>query len=1143
MSIEKSLCSRLIQSFDFRRLFNEMGWDYVKSSIPVEAGGGVFALEAVAEKRGFAVFMCLPPAGVAFPDYNVRKTIDNAVTRLHFEHLIIYLDSNKSRQVWQLVIREHGKPSVAREIDYFTSQEPELLFQKLRGLFFSIDEEEKISLVDVKSAVHEQFEANAEKITKKFYEIFKKEHASFLGFIDGIDETVDREWYASLMLNRLMFIYFIQKKGFLDNNINYLRDKLKATQAKKGKNKFYSFYRNFLLVLFHKGLGSPERTPELEHELGRVPYLNGGLFDVHQIEEKYTERNIPDKAFERIFEFFDQYNWHLDTRITASGKDINPDVIGYIFEKYINDRAAMGAYYTKEDITEYIAKNCIVPYLFDEVKRKYPKSFDKESFIWTMLRESGDRYVYDAVKHGIPKNRGTELPGAGGGDTQHSMLSTSAAGGSAGGGQHLSLFADLPEEIAVGLDTEKPNLLERRKHWNRPAPPEAALPTEIWREVIERRKRYREVCQKIENGEITEINDFITHNLNIRQFAQDVIENIEDPDFIRHFYTALSSVTILDPTCGSGAFLFAALNILEPLYEASILRMDNYVNECRGAIYCAHDGRGPVAKKFKKFEEVLAALDSPQHPSRRYFIYKSIILNNLYGVDIMNEAVEIAKLRLFLKLVATVDVDYRKANLGLEPLPDIDFNIRAGNTLVGFVSLDDVRKAMEGKLGFQADELGAVEESAEYVKMAYDAFRKASLENDASVKASKEILNQKLRALNDRLNVYLAGLYHIHAEKEKNKYEAWLYSHKPFHWFSEYYDIVHGKGGFDVIIGNPPYVEYSRVKYSYTIQCLKTESCGNLFAYIVEQALNLLQKNAYLGLILQHSGFCTPRMESLIKLYRKSAEALFITFFECRPGKLFDGIDVRLAIPIMKKGEQNIIYHSGKYFRFFTEERNNLFYKIKYANATKLLLPYSFLKIENEIEVSIGEKLFLKSKKRISDFVSPIENDNIVYYSYGYRYWAKVLNYKPYFKGEHTNYSTGDKYLFIKEDYDRDMFVAILISSLFYWYYSIYSDGHNFTKTVIYDFPLDYFDSHLQVKLKRLVKELMNDLKRNVQTKNAFYKSTGQIEYNEYSVFKSKAIIDEIEAILSEHYGLSEEELDYIINYDIKYRMGKEEEV
>ena len=65
-----------------------------------------------------------------------------------------------------------------------------------------------------------------------------------------------------------------------------------------------------------------------------------------------------------------------------------------------------------------------------------------------------------------------------------------------------------------------------------------------------------------------------------------------------------------------------------------------------------------------------------RHPSQRYFILKSIVLNNLYGVDIMEEAVEICKLRLFLKLVAQLE-SYDQ----IEPLPDIDFNIKAQATL------------------------------------------------------------------------------------------------------------------------------------------------------------------------------------------------------------------------------------------------------------------------------------------------------------------------------------------------------------------------------------------------------------------------------------------------------------------------------
>jgi hypothetical protein len=73
------------------------------------------------------------------------------------------------------------------------------------------------------------------KLPNSFTIRFKKEHSAFLQFIKGMEDKTNKDWYASLMLNRLMFCYFIQKKGFLDNNHNYLLEKLKACQEKKVK--------------------------------------------------------------------------------------------------------------------------------------------------------------------------------------------------------------------------------------------------------------------------------------------------------------------------------------------------------------------------------------------------------------------------------------------------------------------------------------------------------------------------------------------------------------------------------------------------------------------------------------------------------------------------------------------------------------------------------------------------------------------------------------------------------------------------------------------------------------------------------------------------------------------------------------------
>src|SRR6266487_6558346 len=116
------------------------------------------------------------------------------------------------------------------------------------------------------------------------------------------------------------------------------------------------------------------------------------------------------------------------------------------------------------------------------------------------------------------------------------------------------------------------------------------------------------------------------------------------------------------------------------------------------------------------------------HHSREYFILKSIIIKNLYGVDIMEEAIEICKLRLFLNLVAQVE----KPN-DIEPLPDIDFNMLAGNTLVGFASLDEVRQAVEKDLRSlmtSADTLARIEQQAKAIEQAEHNFRETQTQSN-----------------------------------------------------------------------------------------------------------------------------------------------------------------------------------------------------------------------------------------------------------------------------------------------------------------------------------------------------------------------------------------------------------------------------
>ncbi|HEY7414476.1 MAG TPA: hypothetical protein VH593_04735, partial [Ktedonobacteraceae bacterium] len=146
---------------------------------------------------------------------------------------------------------------------------------------------------------------------KQFYAEFKHEYSAFLLQVTGLTTEAELEQYTSLILYRLLFLYFLQKQGYLDGDPCYLPHHLHHTRACHQQD---MFYRAFLLPLFHQGLGTTARTPDMHALLGAIPYLGGDLFQVHQLERATPQIQIPDEAFDKLFIFFERYQWHLDER-------------------------------------------------------------------------------------------------------------------------------------------------------------------------------------------------------------------------------------------------------------------------------------------------------------------------------------------------------------------------------------------------------------------------------------------------------------------------------------------------------------------------------------------------------------------------------------------------------------------------------------------------------------------------------------------------------------------------------------------------------------------------------------------------------------------------------------------------------------
>ena len=253
MQIDVSRMRQYLKDFKIKTLLiDEIGWDRHSQRLNVRVDETEYLLTAIAEKRGMVVFLYSAIVDARIPDYATRRKIQRQVAKSVHEHCIIYTDDTKTEQIWQWVKREPGKPAACREHHYQSEQSGESLIQKLRTIAFSIEEEEGLTLVDVTGRVRAGFDV--ERVTKRFYDHFKKEHGAFLKFLKGIPDEEMQRWYASVMLNRLMFIYFIQKKDFLNNDPEYLRTNLVKSQA-QGKDQYYTA---FLCPLFFDGFAKQE---------------------------------------------------------------------------------------------------------------------------------------------------------------------------------------------------------------------------------------------------------------------------------------------------------------------------------------------------------------------------------------------------------------------------------------------------------------------------------------------------------------------------------------------------------------------------------------------------------------------------------------------------------------------------------------------------------------------------------------------------------------------------------------------------------------------------------------------------------------------------------------------------------------------
>jgi hypothetical protein len=368
------------------------------------------------------------------------------------------------------------------------------------------------------------------------------------------------------------------------------------------------------------------------------------------------------------------------------------------------------------------------------------------------------------------------------------------------------------------------------------------------------------------------------------------------------YFEVLTKINICDNACGSGSFLIAAGDVLLRLYSRILKILEDNLSE------------------DEDVEEVL--INIRKSPSRNYYIVRQIIVNNLYGVDIMEGAIEIAKLRFWLWLISKVDPK-KVEDKRIETLPNLDFNLMVGNSLIGFVDIEDVEfdfvliKSKKIQKTFASKQyLITTWTDKEKVKWLKDLAKKKqefkTLPAHEAIKL-KEKLNKELeqaRKFLDEKFLQLLKSKGIEISKEE------FLKLKPFHWGFEFYEVFDlekpkEERGFDIVIGNPPYGNILKdiekdILSALNFKVIITDRTGNgtknSAAIFIERSKKLLDKNGKFGYIVPKALLYIEEWEKTRKLLLEDVNLLRVV--DC--SKAFRDVKLEMCIIIYEHQNERL---------------------------------------------------------------------------------------------------------------------------------------------------------------------------------------------------------------------------------------------
>lgn len=651
-----------------------------------------------------------------------------------------------------------------------------------------------------------------ERVTDDFYKAYKNVFEDVRQSLGKVKSDAHAHAFTQILMNRLMLLYFVQQRGWLNNNPNFLKEFYDTYREDKKTNKL--FYHDYLEPLFfgafnrENGFDKLTVPDSVKETLKNAPYLNGGMFlRINDIEPHGI--TITDDSFDLMFDrLFERYNFIVkeDTPLDIE-LAIDPELLGNVYQRLVSEeeRGQAGIFYTQPTEVNFMCQRAVIEYLSRHIPGKRP---DIIRLVMNYLDPPGD--------------------------------------------------LDLP-----------------------------------W----------------------------------------DMVEK------------QLSEVKICDPACGSGAFLVAMMHLLIDIRGLS---------------------RKNLGNKTDIFE-----------------LKKEIISQNLYGVDVKAHAARIAELRLWLSLIVDAPDDFVQKHPDDPVLPNLSYRILQGDSLIeefagkplhlrGEYEITEKRipqiirkvydledKIFHGKV--KSTDLGKIK--AEHQKLKKELFQGILKDRMQSIRGKIGNLEMKLRL--KQPPTIQGGLFEkapeqirIDFRKEINKEIADLNAKLAEYrqllesedfgklserdyvlWEIDFAEVFMKKGGFDIIIGNPPYVRQEEIcppaitdrpttreerkaykdKLIQSVQAyagrqLKVDKKSDLYIYFYYLGMSLLNKDGVFVFITSNSWLDVGYGAGLQEWLLNNMEIADI--YDNQARRSFRSADVNTVIVVFNKPEGNPLSHTARFTAF-----------------------------------------------------------------------------------------------------------------------------------------------------------------------------------------------------------------------------------